>query len=136
MRLGLESNNSTYFFIGSYTNNSRSREFLTNSKAGSSYSPNLDAYCIFLVVAMRICLMLWSFFNQSPINFYTFVHYLVQFTFETSNDIIAGNGRILKVYVYCVVIFVWKYIFCFKQFLKHRPGQVFKLSTSGGLVAF
>ena len=33
--------NSDYFFIGSYTNNLQSGEFLTNSKAGSSYSPNL-----------------------------------------------------------------------------------------------
>ena len=41
IQLGLESNNSTYFFIGSYTNNSRSGEFLMNSQAGSSYSPNL-----------------------------------------------------------------------------------------------
>ena len=30
------------FFIGSYTNNSRSGAFLTNSEAGSSYMPNLD----------------------------------------------------------------------------------------------
>ena len=36
-----ESNDSAYFFIGSYTNNSRSGKFLTNSKAGSSYSQNL-----------------------------------------------------------------------------------------------
>ena len=43
IRLGLQSNNSAYFFIGSYTNSSRSGEFefLTNSEAGSSYSPNL-----------------------------------------------------------------------------------------------
>ena len=34
-----ESSNLDYFFIGSYTNNSRSGEFLTNSEARSSYSP-------------------------------------------------------------------------------------------------
>ena len=30
----------------------------------------------------------------------------VRVYFQTSNDIIAGNGRILSVYEYCVVIFV------------------------------
>ena len=40
--LGHKSNNLAYFFIGSYTNNSRSGELLTNSEAGSSYSPDLD----------------------------------------------------------------------------------------------
>ena len=39
IQLGLESSNSDYFFIGSYTNNSRSGEFLSNSEARSSYSP-------------------------------------------------------------------------------------------------
>ena len=31
---------------------------------------------------------------------------------KTSNDIIAGNGRILSVHDYCVVIFVLKIISC------------------------
>ena len=41
IRLGLKSNNSAYFFIGSYTNNSRSCEFLLKSEARSSYWPKL-----------------------------------------------------------------------------------------------
>ena len=39
IRLGLESSNWDNFFISSYTNNSRSGKFLTNSEARSSYSP-------------------------------------------------------------------------------------------------
>ena len=46
IRLGLESNNSAYFFIGSYTNNSRIGKFLMNSEAGSNYSPNLGIFMI------------------------------------------------------------------------------------------
>ena len=45
--------NSAYFFIGSYTNNSRSGEFLTNSKAGSSYSPKFGGHLVLTIGNMN-----------------------------------------------------------------------------------
>ena len=42
VRLGNELNYSAYFFIGSYTNNSRSGKFLTNSEAGRVIRRILD----------------------------------------------------------------------------------------------
>ena len=41
IQLEVEVNNSGSFFIGSYTNIFQSGEFLSNSEARSSYSPNL-----------------------------------------------------------------------------------------------
>ena len=52
--LGLKFYNLAYFFIGSYKNNSQSGEFLTNSKVGSRYSPNLANY-----QNITACIMTW-----------------------------------------------------------------------------
>ena len=51
----LESKNLASFLIGSYTNNSLSGEFLTNSEVRSSYSPNLDAHKLLSYINMPLC---------------------------------------------------------------------------------
>ena len=64
IQLEVESNNSGSFFIGSYTNIFRSREFLSNSEARSSYLPNLVNYDCSWVIDLDIDVFLFYHFSS------------------------------------------------------------------------
>ena len=100
-QLGLESSDSDNFFIGFYTNNSQSGEFLMNSKARLSYLPKFDClgfvcYSIYKPPLYRICLILemtQRAFHQrcKTINNYLKSNYIQDHFFQ--KGLMAWNGH-------------------------------------------